>query len=97
MDYSPPGPTVHGIIQAGILEWIVIHFSRGSSRPKDRTCVSCVGRWILYHRVSKTTLQIVCQVEVKEPEEPASLDGLVQPKKGKMWEGKTKLNSLVTQ
>ena len=40
MDCSLPGPTVHGIFQARILEWVAISFSRGSSRPRDRTWVS---------------------------------------------------------
>ena len=40
MGYSPPGSSVHGILQARILEWIAIHFSRGSSWPRDRTQVS---------------------------------------------------------
>ena len=43
LDCSPPGSSVHGISQARILEWITISFSRGSSQPKDRTCVSCVS------------------------------------------------------
>ena len=47
MDCSPPGSSVHGILQAGILEWVAVSYSRGSSRPRDRTCVSCVGRQIL--------------------------------------------------
>ena len=34
-DYSQPGFFVHGILQARILEWIAIPFSRGSSRPRD--------------------------------------------------------------
>ena len=37
MDYSPPGSSVHGILQARILEWVAIPFSRGSSR--DQTLV----------------------------------------------------------
>ena len=37
MDY-----TVHGILQARILEWVAYHFSRGSSQPRDRTQVSCI-------------------------------------------------------
>ena len=53
MDCSPPDSSVHGISQARILEWVAISFSRGSSWPKDRFCVSCVGRWILYHQVPK--------------------------------------------
>ena len=49
MDYSLSGSSVHGIVQARILEWVAIPFSRESSRPRDRTWVSCIGRWILYH------------------------------------------------
>ena len=45
---SPPGSSIHGISQAGILECVVISFSRGSSQPRDRTRISCIGRWILY-------------------------------------------------
>ena len=45
MDRSPPGSLVHGIFRAWILEWVAISFSRGSSRLRDRTQVSCiVGR-----------------------------------------------------
>ena len=40
MDSSLPGSSVHGILQAIVLEWIAIPFSRGSSWPGDRTQVS---------------------------------------------------------
>ena len=43
MDYSPPGSSVHGILQARILEWVAIPFSRGSSRPRNRTEDSCTA------------------------------------------------------
>ena len=43
---------VHGISQVGILEWVAISSSRGSSQPWDRTWVSCIGRRVLYHRVA---------------------------------------------
>ena len=43
MDSSLPGFSVHGIPQARILEWVVVPSSRGSSRPRDQTCVSCVS------------------------------------------------------
>ena len=43
VDCSPPGYSIHGILQARILEWIAISFSRGSSRPRDRTQVSCIA------------------------------------------------------
>ena len=43
MDYSPPRSSVHGILQARILEWVAISFSRGSSLPRDQTWVSCIA------------------------------------------------------
>ena len=43
MDYIVPG-----ILQARILEWVAMPFSRGSSKPRDRTQVSCICRQILY-------------------------------------------------
>ena len=43
MDCSPPGSSVHGILQARILEWVAIPFSRGSSQPRDWTWVSCIA------------------------------------------------------
>ena len=43
MDCSPPGSSVHGILQARILEWVAISFSRGYSQPRDRTQVSCMA------------------------------------------------------
>ena len=49
MGCSLPGSSVHAILQARILEWVAISFSRGSSQPRDRTRVSCIGWWILYH------------------------------------------------
>ena len=45
MDCSLPGSSIRGILQARILEGVAISFSRGSSRPRDRTLVShTVGR-----------------------------------------------------
>ena len=68
IDCSPPGSSVHGILQAGILEW-VISFSKGSSQPRDQThllhcrqtlyCLGHLGSSV--HRVaeeSDTTLQL---------------------------------------
>ena len=37
--HSPPGSSVHGILQARILEWVTISSSRGSSRPRDLLCL----------------------------------------------------------
>ena len=40
---SPPGFSFHGILQARILEWIAVPFSRGSSWPRNRTLASCIA------------------------------------------------------
>ena len=47
MDCSPPGFSVHRIFQARILG--CYSFSKASSQPRDRSQVSCIGRWILYY------------------------------------------------
>ena len=47
MDCSPPGSSVCGILQAGILEWFAMPFSRESSQPRDQICISyvlCIGK-----------------------------------------------------
>ena len=46
---SPSGSSVCGIVQARIVEWVTISYSRGSSQPRDWTHVSCTGGWILNH------------------------------------------------
>ena len=43
MDCSLPGSSIHGIFQARVLEWVAISFSRGPSRPRDRTQVSHIA------------------------------------------------------
>ena len=43
MDCSLPGSSLHGIFQARVLEWAAIAFSRGSSRPRDQTQISCIA------------------------------------------------------
>ena len=43
VDCSLPGSFLHGILQARILEWVAISFSRGSSQPRNRTRVSCIA------------------------------------------------------
>ena len=52
-DCSPPGSSAHGILQARILEWVAIPFSRGSSPTQGlNLCfyVSCFGRQVLYRQ-----------------------------------------------
>ena len=51
VDCSPLVSSVHGIFQVRIVECVAISFSRGSSQSRNQTCISCVsciGRWILY-------------------------------------------------
>ena len=43
MDYKPPGSSVHGVLQARILEWVAMLFSRGSTQLKNQTRVSPIG------------------------------------------------------
>ena len=52
MDCTLPGFSIHGILQARILEWVAMLSSRGSSQPRDWSSISsipCIGRWVFYH------------------------------------------------
>ena len=64
------GSSVHRISQARILEWITISSSRGSSQPRDQTCVShvsCTGRQILYHWAAWEAHWATCKSVSAEP------------------------------
>ena len=55
MDHSPPGSSVHAILQTRILEWVATSSFRGSSQLRDWnhiSYVSCISRWVLYHKAS---------------------------------------------
>ena len=55
MDCSPPGSSIHGILQARRLEWVAITFSRGSSQPRDWSLVSCIaGRFFTVCTIGKS-------------------------------------------
>ena len=45
MDYSSSGSSVHGSLQARILEWVAVSSSRRHSQPRDRTCIYCLLHW----------------------------------------------------
>ena len=60
IDGTPPGSPVPGILQARTLEWVAISSSKGSSRPRDRNCISCIGRQILYHCTTWEAHQTPC-------------------------------------
>ena len=56
MNCGPPCAFVHGILQPRILEWVVIPFSRGSSRPRDQTQVSCIAGRFFTTRATREAL-----------------------------------------
>ena len=72
IDCSPPGSSIHGILQARTLEWVAIPFSRGSSWPRHRSRVSCIaGRfftiWVtrevlLYYGSNKPNRRLLIKV-----------------------------------
>ena len=55
MDYSPSGFSVHGILQARILEWVAMYFSSGSSQLRDQTQVSSIA--VRFFTILKLYLQ----------------------------------------
>ena len=76
MGCSPSGPSVHGIFQARILEWISISFFRGSSWLTDQTHISCIGRWIRYHWAIREASLKVSLLAADWFQQPSSL-GLI--------------------
>ena len=58
---NPMDYTVHGILQARILDWVAFHFSRGSSQPRDQTQVSCIAGGFF---TSWTTREALLLIEV---------------------------------
>ena len=66
MDCSPPGSSAHGLFQAKILEWVHISSSRVSSPLRDHTCVSFMGRQILYHWASWEAQELTINLFWKE-------------------------------
>ena len=68
MDCSPPGPSVHEILQARILEWVAMPSSRGSFQLTDQTQVSCFlhCRQIIYRLRLVEALNSVTLVYIKE-------------------------------
>ena len=63
VDCSPPGSSVHEISQAWILEWFAVPSSRGSSRLRDWTCISCiVGGFFTMEPPGKPGLPSACRL-----------------------------------
>ena len=70
MDCSLPGSSVHGILQARILEWVAMPSPRGSSQPRDRTSVPWLQhcRWILYPWATKEAWQLATSQLIRAKE-----------------------------
>ena len=65
VDCNPPGSSLHGVPQAGILEWVALPSFRGSSWSRDRSrvsYVSCIDRRVLYHWATWETLKDLYQI-----------------------------------
>ena len=60
MDCSPPGSSFHGTLQARILEWVTIPFSRGSSQPRGQNWVSCTAGRFFIVWVTRVALFYIC-------------------------------------
>ena len=66
VDCSPPGSSVHGILQARILEWVAMPSSRGSFLPRDQTCGSCIASGFFTAETSgKPTQNRISSLEIK--------------------------------
>ena len=106
MDCSLPGSPVHRILQARIMEWVAIPFSRGSSQPRDRTQVFCIAdrffttwatREALLERAKSKTPTTTNASEKVEWRDCHTLRGGVHddtPLRRTVWRTLTKLNVL---
>ena len=83
MDCSLPGSPIHGILQARILEWVAISFSRGSSQPRDQTQVSQIaGRlYPLSHQRIPDGKESACNTG-----DPGLIPGLGRSPGGEEWQ-----------
>ena len=66
LNCNPPGSSVHGILQARILEWVAIPFSRGSFWPRDWTHITCIATFL-------TIWELLGQTAIREGAQPNSL------------------------
>ena len=76
MDYRLPGSSVHGVLQARILEWVATPFSRGSSWLRDGTCISCAsciaGRFFTHWGIwealgmAQGRIKLIIQAELRQ-------------------------------
>ena len=89
LHWSLPGSSVHGILQARILDWVAISSSRESSRPKDWipvSWISCISRWIFFFSYW-AILEFPCHLllPLKSSREPIRIPCIVQQRRWR-WE-----------
>ena len=73
MDHSPPGSSVHWMLQARILEWVAFSFSRGSSRPRDQTDASSIaGRFFTAEPPGKSLPSLLWMITLMRSELPVT-------------------------
>ena len=80
MDYSLPGSSIHGILQARIWEWVAILFSKESSQPKNWTqisSISCIAGRFFTHWVTREVKSIgndplkrIILINIPKPQPP---------------------------
>ena len=90
MDCSPPGSSIHGILQTRILEWVVMPSSRWSSRPRDRTQTSLTaGRfftvWAIREALPPSHVEVNHWWRMRENEQPGMLPRFSGWANGKIW------------
>ena len=91
MGYSPPGSSVHEILQTRILEWVAILFSRESSEPRGQTWVSCIAGGFFTIWTTREA-QSDLQLRSNRPEvKPTS-----SPRPGRTWSQRSLSASTVT-
>ena len=67
MDCSLSGFSVHGVLQARILEWVAIPFSRGSSLPRDQTWFSYIAGRHFYHLSHQGSVSYLTRYQARVP------------------------------
>ena len=70
MDGSLPGSSLHGVLQARVLEWVAISFPRGSSQPRDQTYISyTAGKFFTTEPPGKPTQRILVEGRKEKKEQ----------------------------
>ena len=77
LDCSLPGSSVHGILQARILEWVAISFSRGSSQPRDQTLASWIAGRLFTIWATRKAPQVVHWLRIHLPMQGTQVQSLV--------------------